>query len=72
MPYNDRINHYIGMLDEELRLLLPDGSIRLQEKMIFPKGRPQQTEGVRVQFSFEPGMRYSAIIRKRDWFREIL
>lgn len=55
MPYNDRINHYIGMLDEELRLLLPDGSIRLQEKMIFPKGRPQQTEGVRVQFSFEPG-----------------
>ncbi len=55
MPYNDRINHYTGILDEELRLLLPDGSIRLEEKMIFPKGRPQQTEGVRVQFFFEPG-----------------
>ena len=55
MPYNDRINHYTGILDEELRLLLPDGSIRLEEKMIFPQGRPQQTEGVRVQFFFEPG-----------------
>lgn len=54
MPYNDRINHYIGVLDEELRLLLVDGSIRLEERMIFPKGRPQQVEGIKVQLFFEP------------------
>ena len=54
MPYNDRINHYIGVLDEELRLRLVDGSIRLDEKVIFPKGRPQLVEGVKVQFFFEP------------------
>lgn len=54
MPYNDRINHYIGVLDEELRLLLVDGSIRLEENVIFPKGRPQQIEGIKVQLFFEP------------------
>lgn len=54
MPYNDRINHYTGVLDEEMRLLLIDGSIRPDERMLFPKGRPQQVEGIKVQFFFDP------------------
>lgn len=54
MPYNDRINHYTGVLDEELRLLLLDGSIHLEEGLIFPKGRPEQVEGTKVQFFFDP------------------
>lgn len=54
MAYNDRINHYVGLLDEELRLLLTDGSVVVPEKSIFPQGRPETCTGVKVQLFFEP------------------
>lgn len=54
MPYNDRINHYTGVLDEDMHLLMLDGSIQLQIADIFPNGRPAQVEGVKVQFWFDP------------------
>lgn len=54
MPYNDRINHYIGVLDEEMRLLLLDGSVQVEEKDIFANGRPEQVEGIKVQLFFDP------------------
>ena len=56
MAYNDRINHYIGLLDEELRLLLPDGSVLVPENKLFPQGRPDNInmQGKKVQLFFEP------------------
>lgn len=55
MPYNDRINHYVGVLDEELRLRLVDGSVPVREEILFPNGHPGHVEGIKVQLFFEPG-----------------
>ena len=54
MPYNHRINHYVGVLDETMHLLLLDGGIQLQQEVLFPNGCPDVVEGLKVQFWFDP------------------
>lgn len=55
MPYNENINHYTGMLDEEGRLLLVDGSLKPELSYVFPASVPQSFEGIKLEASFLPG-----------------
>lgn len=54
MAYNDRINHYTGLLDDENRLLLTDGSVKVPMAQLFSKGVPEKVSGIKVQLFFEP------------------
>ncbi len=55
MPYNDRINHYTGMLDGNGHLLLVDGSLQPDLLRVFKSNVPQQVEGIKLEASFSPG-----------------
>lgn len=54
MAYNDRINHYTGLMDDENRLLLTDGSVKVPMAQLFSKGVPEKVSGIKVQLFFEP------------------
>lgn len=54
MAYNDRINHYTGLLDDENRLLLTDGSVMVPMAQLSSKGLPEKVSGIKVQLFFEP------------------
>ncbi|MCH5267531.1 MAG: ABC transporter ATP-binding protein [Lachnospiraceae bacterium] len=66
MPFNEMENHYIGVIDSELRVRLVDGSTKPDLTPLFPgskqvddrlydeQGREIITEGVKVEVYFNP------------------
>lgn len=54
MPYNENINHYIGMLDEKGNLLLLDGSLKPDLTYVFPVSVPSSYAGLHLEASFSP------------------
>ena len=66
MAFNERANHFEGIMDSDMRIRLVDGSVTMDPLKIFPdavlrdgslydkKGEVLETDGMKVQFYFDP------------------